>query len=540
MKPKKYLNMIFYPGYDEILGLILHPKERTSGTVSRITDLLTFYLKFILTPLALAIILTTILYLAGLSPDIFIIWSSTGMHVGNLQLIPKLGLTPSSPSPTWFVLSIVLLIVYATLIYPIFLVLAAGVYQLLGTYVAGRLRMSFAFRRSFANTLTAFVYGSIPLLTFFWLYLIPIIGIIIQDLLLIVSAIVFLYAMANQQKTSKKEALVILFFTILVVAAIAAILSVALSLALGTPTSSNNHVKIQPAQTNPTSSPKSVATLPASGNYTGKTKSTQANSTPGTLAKSNQTGSFQFNVTKVIQQPAFYDEQLALIFTNSSFQSICYNVTAVAQSDTQGLGPAYLINGLSGTGYWYQAGLYYDWPAYNGSAYSGFRFGYAYNYNNTTGSQNAIPTYIYLENFSGSVNPGDKMLLQLRFNGSEVVASATDWNTKAYAVGYLNGEGATRFLSSPSGGAGNGPFTGLETEWRHAHPYYGTENEVEYQPYCNSPPDGILHIGESVNNTRNPLFAQSAQLVSLYNSTSSLGINDAAESYDYGYFVTGS
>ena len=52
-----------------------------------------------------------------------------------------------------------------------------------------------------------------------------------------------------------------------------------------------------------------------------------------------------------------YDEQLGLTFTQN-FYSMLYNVTAVEQSDpTSGAGPAYLLQGLSDMGYWYQVSL---------------------------------------------------------------------------------------------------------------------------------------------------------------------------------------
>lgn len=538
MKLKRYLDKIFYPGFDVILELILHPKKNTAKTVSSVGNLLNFYFRFMLTPLALTIILTTILYLAGVSPGTFISWSSTGIHIRNLQLIPTFGLSSSASSLTWLAQAIVLLIVYAVVVYPIFLILAAGICQLFGMYIASKFRMPFAFRSPFTNTLTAFVYGSVPFLIFVWLYLIPIIGVIIQDILLIVSAIVLIYAIANQQKISKKAALGVLFFTTLVVALIAVIFLAVISSIFGVSASGNYPSKSQSIQTNSTSSTKSGTTLPTSGNYSSKIQPTQSNSTSAPLGKPNQTGNSQPNLIEAIQQPAFYDEQLALVFANSSSQSLCYNVTAVAQSDAQGIGPAYLISGVSNKGYWYQVGLYYNWPAYNGSVYNGFRFGYAYNYNNISGSQNTSATYVYLENFSGRVNPGDKVLLQLHFNGSNVVASAVDWDTNASAVEYLNGKEATKFLGTPLEGT-NAFFTGLMTEWKHTQPYYGTESEVGYQPYCNKPPDGVLHIEEYVNNTKNSLFAQSAQFISSHDSTSSLSINNAAESYNYGYFVTG-
>ena len=59
--------------------------------------------------------------------------------------------------------------------------------------------------------------------------------------------------------------------------------------------------------------------------------------------------------------PANYDEQIGITFAQS-FNSIAYNVTALAQSDTDGYGPAYLLNGLSDGGYWYQIGISSLWP----------------------------------------------------------------------------------------------------------------------------------------------------------------------------------
>lgn len=56
-----------------------------------------------------------------------------------------------------------------------------------------------------------------------------------------------------------------------------------------------------------------------------------------------------------------YDEQLGLTFTQS-FTSLEYNVTAVEQTDpTLADGPAYLLNGLSDVGYWYQVGVSWNW-----------------------------------------------------------------------------------------------------------------------------------------------------------------------------------
>src|SRR5208283_1988338 len=56
-----------------------------------------------------------------------------------------------------------------------------------------------------------------------------------------------------------------------------------------------------------------------------------------------------------------YDEQIGLTFTQN-LTTLAYNVTAVEQTDpTLGTGAAYLLNGLTNAGYWYQVGVSWDW-----------------------------------------------------------------------------------------------------------------------------------------------------------------------------------
>src|SRR5207247_2436595 len=107
--------------------------------------------------------------------------------------------------------------------------------------------------------------------------------------------------------------------------------------------------------------------------------------------------------------PANYDEQLGTTFTQS-FTSIAYNLTAVEQSDSNGYGPAYLLNGLGSTGYWYQIGLSYDWPYVAGGYNPGFAMIYEV-FSSTGGS-------VFPSSGGGglatiTVNPGDVILLIL-------------------------------------------------------------------------------------------------------------------------------
>src|SRR5205823_15073949 len=139
--------------------------------------------------------------------------------------------------------------------------------------------------------------------------------------------------------------------------------------------------------------------------------------------------------------PANYDEQLGTTFTQS-FVSIAYNVTAVAQSDTYGYGPAYLLNGLSSSGYWSQIGISYDWPFTAG----GYNPGFGMNYE-VFDSQGAS---VFPSSGGGlssiQVNPGDIVLLNLYFSGRNVVMLARDWNTGSSASQTFSSAGVTSLL----------------------------------------------------------------------------------------------
>src|SRR5579871_5064841 len=121
-----------------------------------------------------------------------------------------------------------------------------------------------------------------------------------------------------------------------------------------------------------------------------------------------------------------YDEQLGLTFTET-FSSLAYNVTAVKQADSLGYGPAYLLNGLSNKGYWYQVGVSWDWPFLDGGYSPGFGFNYeAFSYN---GSSIFPANSGGLDNFTGPVAEGDLIQLSLTFSGTNVTMKAFDWNS---------------------------------------------------------------------------------------------------------------
>jgi hypothetical protein len=174
-----------------------------------------------------------------------------------------------------------------------------------------------------------------------------------------------------------------------------------------------------------------------------------------------------------------YDEQIGTTFTQN-FTTLTYNVTALAQADADGYGPAYILNGLSSAGYWYQVGISYHWPS-SGGSYNP-NFGFSYQVYGPSG-RSVFPTNggAGLGGFSKVVRSGDSVLLSLTFSGTTVQMLAQDWNTGATAKTSFNSFGSSTFVGQTSRPANSqGFFTGLMTEWYHALPYSGNEGKVTY------------------------------------------------------------
>ena len=125
----------------------------------------------------------------------------------------------------------------------------------------------------------------------------------------------------------------------------------------------------------------------------------------------------RLNLYPLLGRPSstVYDEQLGTTFTQD-FTSLAYTITAVAQSGSDGYGPAYLVNGLGSTGYWYQVGLAYNWDP---TTASGFHLAYSV-FNPSGNLVFPISNGAGITTFS-PVNPGDTVLLSLSFSNGNVV-----------------------------------------------------------------------------------------------------------------------
>jgi len=236
--------------------------------------------------------------------------------------------------------------------------------------------------------------------------------------------------------------------------------------------------------------------------------------------------------------PANYDEQVGITF-QQNFSSLTYNVTAVAQTDSNGNGPAYLLNGLTEGGYWYQIGMSYNWPYLKGGHVSGWSVNFEV--------FDSIGHSIFpssgeggVENFSGHVNDGDPVLLSLSFAGGQVQMEVRDWSTGAEGAKTYVAEG-TEFIGLSTSDNYNGYFTGLMTEWYRNAEYVGSEGAVSYTNPSTAITSGVVWADEFNTNTSSRVFGDSRSY-SFSNpeelqSFSSHGATAYADAYK---FITGS
>ncbi len=237
-----------------------------------------------------------------------------------------------------------------------------------------------------------------------------------------------------------------------------------------------------------------------------------------------------------------YDEQIGITFTQG-FTSIEYNVTAVEQTDpTSGTGPAYLLDGLSNTGYWYQVGVSWNWAP--GST-PGTGFAMSYEAFDSTGAS-VFPSNGYggLSSFSGPVNAGDVILLNLYFSSAgSVVMLAEDTDTGASAMESYTSAGGTYFAGLPgSMSNANGFFTGLMTEWYHGAPYYANEEEAIYSNPGFALTSGWMWMDEFDVSNLSPVFSSSTSAPVAFTPPGELqefSYNGTTEYSDAYEFVTG-
>jgi len=195
-----------------------------------------------------------------------------------------------------------------------------------------------------------------------------------------------------------------------------------------------------------------------------------------------------YNQIAISRHPtiAYYDEQLWLGFANN-VTAMSYNVTGIAQNDTYGFGPGYLVNGLTNENFWYQVGLSWNWPSEHG-----FRF--FYEVWNATSKKSIFPKYGSGKlSFTKLIRPHDVVLLSLNFRNEAVNMSARDWESNATASIDFSSYGAKVFVGSIRP---NEYPTSLLTEWYHVLPFFCSNQAVRYSNQIVPARSGWLEIYE--------------------------------------------
>lgn len=223
------------------------------------------------------------------------------------------------------------------------------------------------------------------------------------------------------------------------------------------------------------------------------------------------------NLVKMSGPSPDYDEQLIVAF-DENFTALSYNITAVAQTTASGYGPAYLLNGVSNLGYWYQVGISYRWHSeFNGVNYRDAGFSGIYEAFAPNGTS-IFPAGGGGGSLNLKINPRDQVNLYLAFlsNGT-VEFMITDFNTKSTAATYFSSFGATSFsaLSGPDPNADF--FTGVMTEEYHVHPYYGNESAATYAAYGPAVSGVVIALDEynTSGTSKAMLFFNSTPLIDL-------------------------
>jgi hypothetical protein len=234
------------------------------------------------------------------------------------------------------------------------------------------------------------------------------------------------------------------------------------------------------------------------------------------------------------------------VFFSKNTTHLGIKVLATAQTENgnliNGYGPAYLLNGLTNKGYWYQVGIGYNFNWTNNMSlnnYSGFKLIYEI-YNTSTGKPLNLGCGVgaCVKNFNGIIRNNDIIFLNMSIIGSNVVLSAHD----------LNNPSVSNFVNVSSYQANlfvhvfnDGYFSGLMTEWR------CRDNITNFKQYNNYsivyPKTNMVTYDISINN-KTQSFCPSNQLLqnNLNLGNTNIKICDTSISYypDYSIIINGS
>ena len=225
-----------------------------------------------------------------------------------------------------------------------------------------------------------------------------------------------------------------------------------------------------------------------------------------------------------------FDEQIALELPVHTSELVT-TVSPTWAEDAAGYGPAFLLNGLTDSGYWYQTGITFDWKEANGHV-NGPAFTYAVF---GPGDVPVVAELVRVQTFSN-----DAIQLALRIQFGQVFLSMTDERTCAVEVATYPADGARSFVGSPTVTNPSGFFSGLLTEWWHTRFYEGPGGTAVYSIPATSADQVTAGIDEAVPpGYSGPPFTASASFDLGISTPQTLHYHNASAVLDRAGFETG-
>ncbi|MEM3296911.1 MAG: hypothetical protein QW696_03365 [Candidatus Micrarchaeaceae archaeon] len=114
---------------------------------------------------------------------------------------------------------------FALVLIPIGIFINAAIYHAVGKYLLK------AFNGTYEKTFAAATFGEMPLVLFYWLTALPVAGIVFIGIFAVWGIIVFIIALAAQQKTTRVSSAVVLFATVFIVVILAMLFAALYSIA---------------------------------------------------------------------------------------------------------------------------------------------------------------------------------------------------------------------------------------------------------------------------------------------------------------------
>jgi hypothetical protein len=263
-------------------------------------------------------------------------------------------------------------------------------------------------------------------------------------------------------------------------------------------------------------------------------------------AVSTRTGTVQYTkyaAGEGITQALNYVEQAGVTFDENTTNLTAYTI-ATEITDQNGFGPAYLLNGLTDNGWWYQVGIVYDWPnQYRNLPIPGFSFtdsvfspsGELVDQQGAWNATNFFPSL-------GDVSNGDVIELSMTINGTSIYLAAHDLTTGMYQRAVHSSNGATKFVGLETQSNQRGYFSGVMTEWYRSNSSITDLAEGQIDYWLGTPiTKATLWADEYNYQSLGPVYNNETGLIALSDSSyARLTLGPLSVRADNSHIITGS